>query len=103
MSAGQESSCPRLRREMLPQPVDVTVSPHLNRSEATRLATQQAQKLHPEVMLLAWFDRHTGDYSPAITCCREDVPGWLDYALSRGADLIISINGEEYVFAYKKL
>ncbi|MGQ9920393.1 MAG: AF1514 family protein [Desulfobacca sp.] len=97
------SSCPPLRREMLPQPVDVSAPAPLSWSEANRLATEKAHELHGEVMLVAWFDRHTGESSPALPCCQEDKPGWLAYALSRGADLIISINGEAYVFAFKKL
>ena len=89
---------------MLPQPVDVHVSGGpVDLAQATHLAQARARELHPEVMLLAWFDRNTGDYSPKITCCSDDKPAWLVYALSRGADLFIAINGEEFVFAYKKL
>ncbi len=97
------STCPALRRDMLPQPVDLTLPAGLPRQEIMRLATQHAQTLHPEVILLAWFDREAGNFSPPITCCRDDLPGWLAYALSRGADLIISINHEAYVCCYKKL
>ncbi len=97
------SSCPPLQRDMLPSPVDVAAPPRLPRPEATRLATHKAHTMHAEVILLAWFDRNAEEFSPPIPCCREDKPGWLTYALSRGADLIISINGEEYVFAFKKL
>lgn len=103
MTTPTASSCPPVRRDLLPQPVDVAAPHHLPRPAATRLATQKAHELHGEVMLLAWFDRNTGAFSPPISCCREDMPGWLAYALSRGADLIISINGEEYVFVFKKL
>jgi hypothetical protein len=67
------------------------------------LATQKAQEIHPEVMLLAWFDCRTGEFSPPIPCCRDEVPGWLAYALSRGADLAVSLNHEEYVFIFKRL
>lgn len=97
------SACPPLRREMLPQPVDVRAPAHLDRLAATRLAQAKAQELHPEVMLLAWFDRGTGEFSPPIPCCHEEMPGWLAYALSRGAEVIISINSEQFVFAFKKL
>jgi hypothetical protein len=56
-----------LRRDMLPHPVDVQLD-MASLSRATRLAQAKAQELHPEVILLAWFDRQTGDYSPRITC-----------------------------------
>ena len=96
-------SCPPLRRDLLPHPVDLPASAGLPRAEATRLATQKAHEIHPEVMLLAWFDRRTGEFSPPIPCCRDEVPGWLAYALSRGADLAVSLNHEEYVFIFKRL
>jgi len=97
------TSCPPLRRDLLPHPVDFSAPANLPRPEATRLATQKARELHPQVMLLAWFHRNTGEFSPPIPCCREEVPGWLAYALNRGADLVISLNHEEYVFLFKKL
>jgi hypothetical protein len=53
-------------------------------------------------MLLAWFDRQAGRYSPNIICCGEDKPTWLTYAESRGGDLVIDLNGEEYVFVYRR-
>ncbi len=54
---------------MLPQPVDVHVSGGpVDLAQATHLAQARARELHPEVMLLAWFDRKTGEYSPKITC-----------------------------------
>lgn len=99
-----ESACRPLRRDMLPDPVDVKVADaDLTLARATNLAQTRARQLHPEVMLLAWFHRRTGDYAPRVECCGEDKPAWLVYALTRGADLIIDINGEEFVFAYKKL
>ncbi len=103
MTEPPEAGCPPLQRAMLPRPLDLNVPPGLSRPEVMARATLKARTLHPEVMLLAWFDRLAGEFSPAIACCREDLPGWLAYALSRGADLIISVNHEEYVFAFKKL
>ena len=43
-------------------------------------------------MLLAWYDRGAGTFSPRVTCCGDDKPAWLIYAESRGGDLIIDIN-----------
>jgi hypothetical protein len=58
-----------LRRDMLPHPVDVRLEAEMaSLGRATRLAQAKARELHPEVILLAWFDRQTGDYSPRITC-----------------------------------
>jgi len=35
-------------------------------------------------------------------CCGDDKPAWLTYAESRGGDLVIDINGEAYVFVYRR-
>ncbi len=54
---------------MLPHPVDVHVSGGaVDLAQAIHLAQAKARELHPEVMLLAWFDQKTGEYSPHITC-----------------------------------
>jgi hypothetical protein len=54
---------------MLPNPVDVQVSEaHLTLAQATNIAQTKTMELHPEVMLLAWFHRQTGEYSPKIPC-----------------------------------
>jgi len=60
--------CRPLRREMLPDPVDVPGPAALTRDQGMHLAQTRARELHPEVMLLAWYDRHTGEYSPPVPC-----------------------------------
>ena len=53
-------------------------------------------------MLLAWYDRGAGAFSPQVTCCGDAKPAWLIYAESRGGDLVIDINEEAYVFVYRR-
>ncbi len=61
--------CQPLRRDMLPNPVDVRVAGGaVDLVQATRLAQTKARELHPEVMLLAWFDQQTGEYSHKSAC-----------------------------------
>jgi hypothetical protein len=98
------AQCPvTLTREMLKDPVDLKVEEAaLDFSRARELADRRARELCPDPMLLAWFDRQAGRYSPDIVCCREDQPTWLTYAQSRGGDLVIDLNGEEYVFVYRR-
>jgi hypothetical protein len=63
------TGCKLLRRDMLPQPVDVQIGGGvLDLDQATKIAIARARKLHPEVMLMAWFDRKAGEYSPKIEC-----------------------------------
>jgi hypothetical protein len=51
-------------------------------------------------MLLAWYERASGDHSPRITCCTDERPAWLVYAQSRGATLTVSVNRESWVFLF---
>jgi hypothetical protein len=52
-------------------------------------------------MLLAWFDRKSGTFSPDVICCGDTKPSWLVYADSRGADISVDVNDLDYVFVYK--
>jgi hypothetical protein len=87
---------------MLRDPIDLRVEVPLDFSRAQSLARQKAGELRDEPLLLAWFDRSRGLFSPQLTCCREDKPSWLTYAESRGGDIVISINAEEYVFVFRR-
>jgi len=98
------TQCPiTLTREMLKDPVDLRIEdPALDFSRAKQSADRRARELCDSPTLMAWFDRHTGKFSPNLVCCGEDKPTWLIYAESRGGDLIIDINREEYVFVYRR-
>jgi hypothetical protein len=98
------TQCPiPLTREMLQDPVDLLIQdPALDFARAKQRADRRARELCGNPMLLAWFDRRTGQFSPNLVCCGEDKPTWLLYAESRGGDLIIDINREEYVFVYRR-
>jgi hypothetical protein len=54
-------------------------------------------------MLLAWYEAKSGRFSPAVECCSETKPGWLVYAESRGGNIAIDINDQEYVFVYREV
>ncbi len=95
--------CPALTRKMLKNPVAVRVEEEtLDFRRARIIADQRARQISPDPMLLAWFNRSTGEFSPRVECCSEDRPAWLIYAESRGGDLIIDINDLEYVFIYRR-
>ena len=95
--------CIPLSREMLKDPIDVSVSHEsLDFARARAIADRRARQEEPEPMLLAWYDRGAGAFSPQVTCCGDDKPAWLIYAESRGGDLIIDINQEAYVFVYRR-
>jgi len=97
------AECIPLSREMLKDPIDIGVpDAPLDFARARAIAEARAREAGAEPMLLAWYDRSAGAFSPRVTCCGDDKPGWLIYAESRGGDLVIDINGEAYVFVYRR-
>ncbi len=96
-------SCIPLSREMLRDPIDIDVTDvPLDFSRARAIAEARARQEAADPMLLAWYDRGAGRFSPQVTCCGDNKPAWLIYAESRGGDLVIDINGEAYVFVYRR-
>jgi hypothetical protein len=96
------ADCLPLAREMLKDPIHLKVADGpVDFSQAKTMAERRAREAAPDPMLLAWYNRETGEFSPQVPCCRDDKPAWLAYAESRGADLIIDINDEAYVFVFK--
>ena len=94
--------CKHITRDMLTHPVMVTVDDNpLDFSGARAVADRKARELSSDPMLVAWFDRSSGRFSPDVICCDRDKPSWLVYAESRGADIEVDINNEDYVFVYK--
>jgi len=90
-----------LTKRMLISPITVRIPGEtLTLATAKKIADNKAKEICSDAMLLAWFDKKTGEVSPRVECCREDKPGWLVYAESRGGDIVIDINDEEYVFIY---
>jgi hypothetical protein len=97
------TDCIPLSREMLQDPIDVDVADEpLDFARARAIAEARAREVAADPMLLAWYDRSTGAFSPRVTCCGDDKPAWLIYAESRGGDLVIDINREAFVFVYRR-
>jgi len=94
-------TCILLRREMLVDPVDVAVEdPSLGFEEAKEIADRKAKEISEDAMLIAWFDRQSGRFSPPVECGGKAKPAWLVYAETRGANIVIDVNRETYVFVY---
>ena len=86
---------------MLLDPVDVSVDdPSLGFEKAKEIADQKAREISEDAMLIAWFDRQRGEFSPRVECGGKAKPAWLVYAESRGANIVIDVNQETYVFVY---
>jgi hypothetical protein len=96
-------ACEIPKGDMLPNPVYVEIdTAGLDFERAQNAARNLAEKLYWEPMLLSWFDKNAGKYSPQdVTCCKEGEPGWVEYARSRGGNFTVDINYEEYVFIFR--
>ena len=95
------NSCRPVTEEILTHPIHIqTNGQELDFSTAKKLAYKEAQKHSTDPMLMAWFDKKADQYSPLVDCCGEDKPSWVIYAESRGGNITIDINHEEYVFIY---
>ncbi|MEO1766177.1 AF1514 family protein [Thiobacter aerophilum] len=67
-------------------------------------ANAEAARRLAEPMLLSWYDRDRDFEAPQhISECHQDsaVPGYVDYALARGARLKIDFDHGRFVFFYR--
>ena len=95
------ATCTAVTKEILKDPVNILVDENdLNLKKARRIADKRAGEIASQPMLLAWYEKSSGRFSPNVTCCSEEKPGWIVYAESRGGRIIIDINDEAYVFIY---
>jgi hypothetical protein len=95
------ADCRFVTKEMLNGPLEVRVDdPSLDFFTAKSIADGEALSRSSDPMLVSWFDRKTGHFSPDVVCCGTERPSWLVYAQSRGASISVDINDEEYVFVY---
>jgi hypothetical protein len=80
--------------------------PAADHEAALRLAEREARARLGEAMLLSWYDRDRDFEAPQhVSECHQDsaVPGYVDYALHRGAALKIDIEDGRFVFFYMKV
>ena len=96
-------ACEIPKEYMLPNPVYVQLDQAgLDFARAQDAASNLAKKLYWEPMLLSWFDKNAGKYSPQdVICCAKGKLGWVEYARARGGDFTVDINHEEYVFIFR--
>ncbi len=88
---------------MLPNPILMKIEvPKLDFESAHRIAKNQAKSYYSDTMLLSWYDKKHGRFSPNdLECSEEGKPSWVTYAKSRGGNLTIDINNEDYVFVFR--
>ncbi len=82
------------------------VEPDLDFMTAKSLADAAAAAVLEEPICLAWYDRANDRESPAHASeCHGDcdMPGYVEYAVTRGAELKVVVGGGTYVFCYRPL
>lgn len=97
-------SCEMPSSDTFPGVVRLEMDPEgLTFESARRAATDRARTYCSDPMLVSWFDRKSGSYSPGgLECCKEGKPSWVAYAEGRGAHLTIDINHEDYIFMFRE-
>jgi hypothetical protein len=75
--------------------------------QAKSTADAIAGTLLGESTCMSWYDRIQDREAPAhVSECHDDsceVPGYIDYAQSRGAELKVDVGDGEFVFCYRPL
>lgn len=98
------NKCVTVTKNMLPNPIELHLDGEpLDFLTAKSIADEKVREKISAPMLLAWFDRKSGKFSPDVICCGDEKPSWLVYAESRGGGVSVNINNEEYVFVYRSL
>jgi hypothetical protein len=73
---------------------------------AQRAATELAEEVLGECVCMAWYDRAKDRESPAHASeCHGscEVPGYVEYAMNRGANLKVVVNDGAFVFCFRPL
>ena len=106
-TTGDAAVCP------LPQPPDLSgiavvalhpQPPLADHLAALPLARAEAQARLGDCMLLSWYDRDRNFEAPQhVSECHQAsaVPGYVDYAVHRGASLKVDIEGGRFVFFFR--
>ena len=83
-----------------------TGEPGLGFAAAKSLADDAARRILDEPVCLSWYDRSADRESPAHASeCHGDceMPGYVEYAVTRGATLKVVVDGGAFVFCYRPL
>lgn len=73
---------------------------------AMKLANTAAEEKLADYMLLSWYDRDRNFESPqhASECHQASaVPGYVDYGLNHGANLMVDMEQGRFVFFYMRI
>ena len=86
------------------QRIDLALDADNGFTAAKRVADAAAASVLADPICLAWVDAVSGRESPAHasechgTC---EIPGAVEYARNRGAELEVGVGGGRYIFCYR--
>jgi hypothetical protein len=83
-----------------------TGAPDTDFATAKRLADEAADQALDQPICMSWYDRALDRESPAhANECHGDceIPGFVEYAVTRGATLKVVIDGGAFVFCYRPI
>jgi hypothetical protein len=72
----------------------------LSFEEVCDQARYRARQINKDAMMLAWYNRRSGEGFPDYDCGANDKPPWQVFAEARGANLTIDVNNGEFIFLY---
>lgn len=72
----------------------------LDFKKASDLARTRAREINKDAMMLAWFNRRSGEGFPDYDCGASDKPPWRVFAEARGANLTVDVNDGDFIFLY---
>lgn len=78
----------------------------LDFSRARLKAEESADAALEDPVLLSWYDRIRDRESPSgVSECHDgcEIPGCVEYAQSRGGELVVNINQGTFLFCYRNL
>lgn len=90
---------------LLTQHIETGAS-HIDFAKAKALADEAAAQALDEPICLSWYDRAVDRESPAHASeCHGDceMPGYVEYAVTRGAELKVVVDGGAFVFCYRPI
>jgi len=90
----------------LPTETITTGDTALDLASARLLADEAARRLLDEPICLSWYDRRADRECPAhANECQHasGVPGFIEYAANRGAELQVVVDGGSFIFCYRPI
>ena len=86
-----------------PETIKMNITdPDLNFEKAYHLSRVRAREINKDAMMLAWFNRRSGEGFPDYDCGAADKAPWRVFADARGGNLTIDVNDGEFIFVYLK-